>query len=81
MQPDGHLADCDVAHESPKGMGFGRMALLSKTQVLQVETRARDGSPMAGRRVEVDYVFNPPCDAMADSNQIPCSYAGGAPRH
>ena len=79
VQPDGHLADCEVARESPKGLGFGRMALLSKTDVLQVETRARDGSPMAGRRVEVDYVFNPPCDAMADRDQIPCGVAGGRP--
>jgi hypothetical protein len=79
VQPDGHLADCQVASESPKGLGFGRMALLSKTQVLQVETRARDGSPMAGRRIEVDYVFNPPCNAMADSNQTPCPAGGGEP--
>ena len=77
VQPDGHLSDCGVERESPKGMGFGRMALLSKTQVLQVETRARDGSPMTGRRVEVDYVFNPPCDAMADRDQNPCSAAAG----
>jgi hypothetical protein len=50
------------------------MALLSKTSVLRVETRALDGSPMAGRMVEVRYVFNPPCDAMADRDQTPCAY-------
>ncbi len=81
VQPDGHLGDCEVARESPKGLGFGRMALLSKTQVLKVETRAADGSPMAGRRVEVDYVFNPPCDAMADRDQIPCGYGRGTSAH
>jgi beta-lactamase regulating signal transducer with metallopeptidase domain len=78
--PDGHLSDCTVARETPGGIGFGKMALLSKTSLLRVETKALDGSPMAGRTVEVRYIFNPPCEAMADSNQIPCMGAGGRRR-
>lgn len=74
--PDGYLTDCDVGRETRRGMGFGRMALLSKTGVLQVETRALDGSPMAGRTVEVRFVFNPPCNAPADRDQEPCAYGG-----
>jgi hypothetical protein len=74
VRPDGYLSDCVVGRETPRGLGFGRMALLSKTSVLRVETRALDGSPMAGRMVEVRYVFNPPCDAMADRDQTPCAY-------
>jgi beta-lactamase regulating signal transducer with metallopeptidase domain len=70
--PDGHLSDCDVARETPSGLAFGRQALLAKTGLLRVETRALDGSPMAGRTVEMRYVFNPPCNAMADRNQPPC---------
>jgi hypothetical protein len=70
--PDGHLSDCDVARETPGGLEFGRQALLAKTGLLRVETRALDGSPMAGRTVEMRYVFNPPCNAMADRNQTPC---------
>ena len=74
VRPDGYLSDCAVGRETPRGLGFGQQALLSKTDVLRVETRALDGSPMAGRTVEVRYVFNPPCDAMADRDQTPCQY-------
>jgi hypothetical protein len=75
VRPDGHLSDCAVARETPSGMGFGRMALLAKPDLLRVESRALDGSPMAGRTVEVRYVFNPPCNAPADSDQTPCPSA------
>ena len=72
VQPDGRLGDCVVGRETPRGLGFGQMALLSKPHLLRVQTQALDGSPMAGRTVEVRYVFNPPCYAKADSNQPPC---------
>jgi hypothetical protein len=54
------------------------MALLAKPNLLRVESRALDGSPMAGRTVEVRYVFNPPCYAKADSDQAPCRGAGSS---
>ena len=72
VKPDGYLTDCLVARETPAGLGFGRYALLARPNLLRVDTHALDGSPMAGRTVEVRYVFNPPCYAMADRNQTPC---------
>ena len=60
VQPTGALADCAVASETPTGWGFARAALES-VRDLKLSRTAVDGSPTAGRVVEVPLVFNAPC--------------------
>jgi outer membrane biosynthesis protein TonB len=78
VKPDGYLDDCAVARETPQGLGFGRVALNVHNSVLRVDERARDGTPMAGRVVEVRYVINPPCGIRADDRQTGCAPGRGA---
>lgn len=55
VRTDGHLHACHVLSESPSGRGFGAAAraVVDAFQMAPPD----DGSPMAGRRVEIPIHF------------------------
>jgi hypothetical protein len=60
----GKLSSCAISSEDPPGWGFGEAA--SKDMHgdnLFVKTTAEDGSSTAGRYIDIDFIFNPPCDS------------------
>jgi hypothetical protein len=65
---DGSLEPCAIVEETPKGLGFGKAAVLG-ARTLLVSRQASDGTPIAGRRIEVPVVFNPPCDGLTLDEQ------------
>jgi protein TonB len=58
VQPNGRVADCNVAGETPGGYGFGRAAD-GLTRYFQIAPRTVNGAA-EGSRVNIAIRFNPP---------------------
>ena len=56
---DGRLSDCQVLSEAPEGYNFGG-ATLKLMAALKIASKAKDGSPTAGRRFRFDMKFKLP---------------------
>lgn len=54
---DGHLTDCRIVGEKPKGGGFGEAGLML-TQYMVVSPITRDGVSIVGERLTVGVPFN-----------------------
>lgn len=59
VTPAGDLMDCVVPSEEPAGFGFAQ-ALLRMASMMQVPSRAKDGSPTAGRQYLLNVGFKLP---------------------
>ncbi|HYD27202.1 TonB family protein [Brevundimonas sp.] len=60
VQPNGRVADCNVAGETPGNYGFGRAAE-GLTRYFQIAPRTVNGAA-EGSRVNIAIRFNPPAD-------------------
>jgi protein TonB len=60
----GGMTDCVVASETPAGLGFGQAALQLAPE-FRLAPRMSDGSPVAGIKVRLPIVFQPPGPAPA----------------
>lgn len=58
VQPNGRVADCNLANETPGGYGFGRAAQ-GLTRHFQINPRTVNGAAV-GSRVNIAIRFNPP---------------------
>jgi TonB family protein len=57
VAPDGRMTDCQVARETPEGLGFGRAAVLA-VGLMQMDPWTPEGRPVAGARVKVPISFS-----------------------
>ncbi len=69
VQPDGKLRDCAIINEDPAGWGFGKGALAT-TRELRLARKTLDGSPTAGRLVDVPITYNPECSSYPDPSRV-----------
>jgi hypothetical protein len=63
IMADGSPEPCTVESETPKGLGFGKAAVIA-ARTLLVSRQDIDGNPTAGRTIEFPMVINPPCDDL-----------------
>jgi hypothetical protein len=56
---DNRLTKCEVISESPKGYGFGKVAL-TLTRDIVLRPTAPDGVPVAGQTIVIDWPFTRP---------------------
>ena len=66
---EGLLANCVVASETPKNLGFGEQSVQS-ARSMRVSRVALDGTPTQGRTFEVPIVINPPCFNLSDAERL-----------
>ncbi len=69
VEPTGALSNCAVVSDDPPGLGFGKGALAS-VRNLTLARKALDGSPTAGRLVDVPVIFNEACASFPDPSRI-----------